>query len=117
MKQQPNYSELSYQKQLFVLVDNVCKLKNSILTETFLLANNGKEKKVEQPIAKLYYLKRKQEKVQDENIEEAINFMKLIDKLILNLEGRLQLKNNFINDVFEEDDYLCNEPKATLKEK
>ena len=117
MKQQPNYSELSYQKQLFVLVDNVCKLKNSILKETFLLANNGKEKKVEQPIAKLYYLKRKQEKVEDENIGDTVNFIKLIDKLIVNLESRLELKNNFIKDVFEEDDYLCNAPKTNFKEK
>ncbi len=111
-----NSSNLNYQKQLFNVVQKIVDLKKSILTETFLLANNGKEKKIDTPLGKLYFLKRKQQKLEDLNIKGVITLIKKIDEMIVSLEQNLDLKNEFCKDVFEEEDYLCIESKITLKE-
>jgi hypothetical protein len=115
-KNMENSFNLGYQKQLFNVVQKIVDLKKSILTEIFLLANSGKEKKIDTPLGKLYFLKRKQQKLEDVNIKEAITLIKKIDEIIVRLEQNLDLKNEFLKDVFDEEDYLCVEPKATLKE-
>lgn len=101
---------LNYQKQLFNVVQKTVELKTSILNESFLLANSGKEKKMDSALETLNSIKKKQVKLNDPNIKEILLLLQFIDETVLKLEGRLELKNGFKNEVFDKEVYLEQKP-------
>lgn len=67
-----NSFNLNYQKQLFNVVQKMVDLKKSVINESFLLANGGKEKKLDSTLSTFYFIKRKNEKITDPNLKEIM---------------------------------------------